>query len=106
MRVALAPRVLVITVADRLTPLAPPFRARRNCPKCKKARTASKSLTLSRLPPVLLIHLKRFSTKNGVFWDKAETLVGQSEGVCPVARRTQTLTFRPDRQSSRSSTSI
>lgn len=35
-------------------------------------------MTLSRLPPVLLIHLKRFSSKNGVFWDKAETLVGQS----------------------------
>lgn len=48
----------------------------RNCPKCKKARTATKSLSLSRLPPVLLIHLKRFSSKNGVFWDKAETLVG------------------------------
>ncbi|CED83008.1 cysteine proteinase [Phaffia rhodozyma] len=46
-----------------------------NCPKCKKPRTASKSLSLSRLPPVLLIHLKRFSSKNGVFWDKAETVV-------------------------------
>jgi ubiquitin carboxyl-terminal hydrolase 8 len=47
----------------------------RNCPKCKKPRAATKSLSLSRLPPVLIIHLKRFSSKNGVFWDKAETLV-------------------------------
>lgn len=54
----------------------------RNCPKCKKARTATKSLSLSRLPPVLLIHLKRFSSKNGVFWDKAETLVGSSRSLC------------------------
>ena len=57
-----------------LTDHSPPP-CHRNCPKCKKARTATKSLSLSRLPPVLLIHLKRFSSKNGVFWDKAETLV-------------------------------
>ncbi len=47
----------------------------RNCPRCKVPRRASKTLSISRLPPVLLIQLKRFSTQNGVFWDKSETPV-------------------------------
>ena len=47
----------------------------RNCPRCKVPRRATKTLTISRLPPVLLIQLKRFSTQNGVFWDKSETPV-------------------------------
>jgi len=47
----------------------------RNCPRCKVPRRASKTLTIARLPPVLLIQLKRFSTQNGVFWDKSETPV-------------------------------
>ena len=46
----------------------------RHCPKCKTLRSASKILTLSRLPPVLLIHLKRFSVK-GHFTDKIEAIV-------------------------------
>ncbi|KAK8850409.1 hypothetical protein IAR55_004327 [Kwoniella newhampshirensis] len=46
-----------------------------NCPRCKVPRRASKTLTISRLPPVLLIQLKRFTTQNGVFWDKSETPV-------------------------------
>ncbi|KAG9098317.1 ubiquitin-specific protease doa4 [Ceratobasidium sp. UAMH 11750] len=45
-----------------------------HCPRCKKARRAAKQLTLSRVPPVLIIHLKRFSFK-GPFTDKLETLV-------------------------------
>ena len=44
----------------------------RNCPHCKTLRKATKRLSLSRLPPVLLIHLKRFSAK-GPFTDKIET---------------------------------
>lgn len=47
----------------------------RNCPRCKVPRKATKSLSIARLPPVLLIHLKRFTTANGVFWDKSETPV-------------------------------
>jgi len=43
----------------------------RNCPRCKTLRRATKTLSLSRLPPVLLIHLKRFSFK-GPFTDKIE----------------------------------
>ena len=46
----------------------------RNCPQCKMLRKATKTLSLSRLPPVLLIHLKRFSFK-GPFTDKIEKLV-------------------------------
>ncbi|KAI8079963.1 uncharacterized protein BX664DRAFT_303113 [Halteromyces radiatus] len=45
-----------------------------HCPKCKKLRKASKTLTLSRLPDVLLIHLKRFSF-DGPFRNKLETNV-------------------------------
>ncbi|EMD39329.1 hypothetical protein CERSUDRAFT_64183 [Gelatoporia subvermispora B] len=45
-----------------------------NCPHCKTLRKATKRLSLSRLPPVLLIHLKRFSAK-GPFTDKVETVV-------------------------------
>ncbi|KAA1470161.1 cysteine proteinase [Dentipellis sp. KUC8613] len=45
-----------------------------NCPRCKTLRRATKQLSLSRLPPVLLIHLKRFSFK-GPFTDKIEKLV-------------------------------
>ncbi|KAK4051132.1 ubiquitin-specific protease doa4 [Microbotryomycetes sp. JL201] len=44
------------------------------CPKCKTNRRASKRLTLSRLPPILVIHLKRFSFR-GPFSDKVETQV-------------------------------
>ncbi|KAI9490566.1 hypothetical protein BDB00DRAFT_875163 [Zychaea mexicana] len=45
-----------------------------NCPRCKKPRRSTKSLTLSRMPVVLLIHLKRFSFE-GPFRNKLETMV-------------------------------
>jgi len=45
-----------------------------NCPNCKALRQATKQLSLSRLPPVLMIHLKRFSFK-GPFTDKIESFV-------------------------------
>jgi len=45
-----------------------------HCPRCNKPRRATKKLTISRLPQVLLIHLKRFSFK-GPFTDKIETQV-------------------------------
>jgi ubiquitin carboxyl-terminal hydrolase 8 len=57
------------TVADAMSSIT------RNCPRCKVPRRASKTLTIARLPPVLLIQLKRFTTQNGVFWDKSETPV-------------------------------
>jgi len=45
-----------------------------DCPKCKTKRRASKRLSLARLPPVLIIHLKRFEA-NGRFSDKIDTFV-------------------------------
>ncbi|KAI8377049.1 hypothetical protein EDC96DRAFT_571317 [Choanephora cucurbitarum] len=44
------------------------------CPKCLKKRKASKQLTLTRLPDILLIHLKRFSM-DGLFRNKLDTFV-------------------------------
>lgn len=46
----------------------------RDCPRCKAKRRASKKLSLARLPPVLMIHLKRFEA-NGRFSDKIDTFV-------------------------------
>jgi ubiquitin carboxyl-terminal hydrolase 8 len=46
----------------------------RNCPKCKVKRRAKKQLTISRLPEILLIHLKRFYF-SGPFRNKIETYV-------------------------------
>ncbi|PKI85398.1 Doa4p [Malassezia vespertilionis] len=36
------------------------------CPKCKKPRRATKRLSLARLPPILVVHLKRFMIKGPV----------------------------------------
>ncbi|KAJ7140302.1 ubiquitin carboxyl-terminal hydrolase 4 [Mycena crocata] len=45
-----------------------------DCPKCKTKRRASKQLSLARLPPILVIHLKRFEI-HGRFSDKIDTFV-------------------------------
>ncbi|KAI8321865.1 hypothetical protein GQ54DRAFT_297726 [Martensiomyces pterosporus] len=45
-----------------------------HCPKCKAKRRATKKLLISRLPLVLVVHLKRFSTI-GHFREKLETNV-------------------------------
>ncbi|KAF8939162.1 ubiquitin-specific protease doa4 [Dissophora ornata] len=45
-----------------------------NCPHCKKPRKATKQLTISRVPDVLLIHLKRFSS-DGPFKNKIKAMV-------------------------------
>ncbi|KAG0938159.1 hypothetical protein G6F32_009539 [Rhizopus arrhizus] len=44
------------------------------CPKCGKKRKATKQLMISRLPDVLLIHLKRFSA-DGLFKNKLDVMV-------------------------------
>ena len=44
------------------------------CPRCKVPRRATKKLTISRLPIILLIHLKRFSVE-GHFRNKLDTFV-------------------------------
>jgi ubiquitin carboxyl-terminal hydrolase 8 len=46
----------------------------RDCPQCKVKRRASKRLSLARLPPVLMVHFKRFEA-NGRFSDKIDTFV-------------------------------
>jgi len=46
----------------------------RDCPRCRVKRRATKRLSLARLPPVLMIHLKRFEA-NGRFSDKVDTFV-------------------------------
>src|SRR5689334_2294593 len=45
-----------------------------NCPNCKIPRKSSKQLTVSKLPTILLIHLKRFHHE-GPFRNKVETYV-------------------------------
>ncbi|KAG0256765.1 ubiquitin-specific protease doa4, partial [Linnemannia exigua] len=45
-----------------------------NCPSCKKPRKATKQLTISRVPDVLLIQLKRFSS-DGPFKNKIKAMV-------------------------------
>ncbi|KAG0303944.1 ubiquitin-specific protease doa4, partial [Linnemannia gamsii] len=45
-----------------------------NCPNCKKPRKATKQLTISRVPDVLLIQLKRFSS-DGPFKNKIKAMV-------------------------------
>lgn len=46
------------------------------CPHCKALRKATKRLSISRLPPVLLVHLKRFSSSSkGQVTDKIESFV-------------------------------
>ena len=46
----------------------------RDCPKCKVKRRAFKRLSLARLPPILMVHFKRFEA-NGRFSDKIDTFV-------------------------------
>ncbi|TGZ79586.1 cysteine proteinase [Ascodesmis nigricans] len=45
-----------------------------NCPHCKCRRKATKTLTIMRLPPILIIHLKRFANR-GKLGDKLNTLI-------------------------------
>ncbi|KAF3933692.1 hypothetical protein ABW19_dt0201868 [Dactylella cylindrospora] len=51
-----------------------------HCPVCKKARKASKQLSISRMPIVLIIHLKRFSS-HGMWRDKVNTMVNFAKSV-------------------------
>ncbi|KAF1801412.1 hypothetical protein V8B55DRAFT_1565843 [Mucor lusitanicus] len=65
------------------------------CPKCKTLRRASKSLTLSKLPDVLLIHLKRFSF-DGPFKDKLETIVESPMSGLDLSRYVPSTMFPPN----------
>ncbi|KAF8645081.1 hypothetical protein AX16_008139 [Volvariella volvacea WC 439] len=45
-----------------------------DCPRCKTKRSALKQLSLARLPPILMVHFKRFEA-HGRFSDKVDTFV-------------------------------
>ena len=48
----------------------------RYCPQCKEHREATKQMSVWQLPPVLIIHLKRFSFDHSYTWrDKIDKLV-------------------------------
>jgi len=49
------------------------------CNRCKQHRQATKKFDLWSLPPVLVVHLKRFNYKSKYYREKLETLVS-----CPV----------------------
>lgn len=50
------------------------FGARRNCPRCRSPQPSTKWLSISRIPPILIIHLKRFASFETVS-EKVETPV-------------------------------
>jgi len=60
----------LFTTVEKLGPEDPWF-----CNKCQKFQQATKKFDLWMLPPVLVIHLKRFSYKNRYWREKLETLV-------------------------------
>ena len=47
----------------------------RYCPKCKEHREATKQISIWRLPPLLIIHLKRFSFSGNFNRDKLKVKV-------------------------------
>jgi ubiquitin carboxyl-terminal hydrolase 8 len=63
-----------------------------NCPKCKEPRNAIKKLDISKLPPVLVIHLKRFYAdgygfqKKGAYVDFPLTDLNMLNYVSPKER--------------------
>lgn len=72
-----------------------------HCPRCKKLCRASKSLTISKLPDVLLIHLKRFSF-DGPFNNKLETMVDSPIRGLDLSKYVPSSMFPPDQPSEKS----
>ncbi|KAI8976140.1 hypothetical protein BDB01DRAFT_853428 [Pilobolus umbonatus] len=72
-----------------------------NCPHCKAPRRATKALTLSKLPLVLLIHLKRFSY-DGPFKDKLETIVQSPMTNLDLSRYVPSSMIPPDQPNDKS----
>jgi len=60
----------LFTLTEKLGPEDPWY-----CSKCKEFQQATKKFDLWKLPPILVIHLKRFSYKNKYWREKLETLV-------------------------------
>jgi len=55
-------------------PTLPIINPKRNCPTCKRPQKATKQLRLARLPPILIVHLKRFHYA-GPWRDKLNTFI-------------------------------
>lgn len=73
-----------------------------NCPKCNVPRDAIKKLDISKLPPVLIIHLKRFYAdpygnyrKKTVYVDYPLTSLDMLPYVAPNERANIAATSRP-----------
>jgi len=60
----------LFTVAEQLGPEDPWY-----CSRCKEFQQATKKFDLWKLPPILVVHLKRFSYKNRYWREKLETFV-------------------------------
>eukprot|EP01116_Phalansterium_solitarium_P021569 TRINITY_DN6764_c0_g1_i2.p1 TRINITY_DN6764_c0_g1~~TRINITY_DN6764_c0_g1_i2.p1 ORF type:complete len:536 (-),score=227.09 TRINITY_DN6764_c0_g1_i2:174-1781(-) len=68
--VTLAQCIEQFTQQEKLGPDDPWY-----CSGCKEFQQATKKFDLWSLPPILIIHLKRFSYKNRYFRDKLETFI-------------------------------
>lgn len=62
--------VELFTVAEKLGEEDPWY-----CSRCKEFQQATKKFDLWKLPPILVVHLKRFSYKNRYWREKLETFV-------------------------------
>lgn len=60
----------LFTTTEKLGPEDPWY-----CSKCKEFQQATKKFDLWRLPPILVVHLKRFSYRNRYYREKLETFV-------------------------------
>jgi hypothetical protein len=67
-----------------------------HCPGCKEFRQATKKFDLWRLPPVLVVHLKRFSFKNKYWRDKLDTFVDFPLEGLDMTPRVLSLRGKPD----------
>jgi len=68
--VSLASCVDSFTTVEKLGPEDPWY-----CSRCKEFQQATKKFDLWKLPPILVVHLKRFSYKNRYWREKLETFV-------------------------------
>ena len=57
----------------------------RYCPKCKEFQPATKETSLWKVPPFLMLHLKRFRF-DGQYWRKVKCILGLLLSVKRCAR--------------------
>jgi len=78
----------LFTATERLGPDDPWY-----CSKCKDFRQATKKFDLWKVPPILVIHLKRFSYRNKYWREKLETFVNYPVRGLDLSSR---LTVQPE----------